>query len=181
MRTPFNPQCSASLQGSFDYVALRAFAQNADSAQDDNSRQKISFSSDSLDQSAPSCRFSVLRKHLVILSAASSNELAESKDPFPLNSALGPHGVLLNASCEHPSTAKQCKRAGILRLRCPSRIRAKCNSAQDDNSRYSAAVHGTRYPVPANRYPAKATRHSGLNFSPANSRPCTQDSSARSA
>src|SRR5580692_8621185 len=71
------PQSSASLQGSFD------------SAQDDNPRQKISFSSDSLDQSAPSCRFSVLRKHLVILSAASSNELAESKDPFPLNSAPG--------------------------------------------------------------------------------------------
>jgi hypothetical protein len=144
MRTPFNPQCSASLQGSFDYVALRAFAQNADSAQDDNSRQKISFSSDSLDQSAPSCRFSVLRKHLVILSAASSNELAESKDPFPLNSALGPHGVLLNASCEHPSTAKQCKRAGILRLRCPSRIRAKCNSAQDDNPRYRQRPLATR-------------------------------------
>jgi len=153
MRTPFNPQCSASLQGSFDYVALRAFAQNADSAQDDNSRQKISFSSDSLDQSAPSCRFSVLRKHLVILSAASSNELAESKDPFPLNSALGPHGVLLNASCEHPSTAKQCKRAGILRLRCPSRISREVQTPL----RMTILDTRPRYTVPDTRFPLIAT------------------------
>jgi hypothetical protein len=159
------PQSSASLQGSFD------------SAQDDNSRQKISFSSDSLDQSAPSCRFSVLRKHLVILSAASSNELAESKDPFPLNSAPGSARRSLECILRTPSTAKQCKRAGILRLRCPSRISREVQTPL----RMTILDTRPRYTVPANRYPAKATRHSRLNFSHANSRPYIQDSSGRSA
>src|SRR5580692_452907 len=135
------PQSSASLQGSFD------------SAQDDNPRQKISFSSDSLDQSAPSCRFSVLRKHLVILSAASSNELAESKDPFPLNSAPGSARRSLECILRTPSTAKQCKRAGILRLRCPSRI------SREGQTPLRMTILDTRprYTVPGTRFPLIAT------------------------